>query len=176
MCISVTGNHLPIAFLNWFKIGSRFCIWGNDSIFCSQINCHIAQGHLAKNGFIGDGSINSSGKDDADENEADAYAIRLLNGSEVRYTTQGGALSPQELYSAAKRKSTEKNVDVGHIILNFGNAQKNIPLANMALRKVEGSDNGADVINQAFFSSLNQELLSDDQLQLLKTVTGYNVN
>lgn len=137
---------------------------------------HIAQGHLAKNGFIGDGSINSSGKDDADENEADAYAIRLLNGSEVRYTTQGGALSPQELYSAAKRKSTEKNVDVGHIILNFGNAQKNIPLANMALRKVEGSDNGADVINQAFFSSLNQELLSDDQLQLLKTVTGYNVN
>ncbi len=137
---------------------------------------HIAHGHLAKNGFIGDESINSSGKDDADEKEADAYAIRLLNGNEVRYTAQGITLSPQQLYLAAKRKSEQENVDVGHIILNFGNAQKNIPLANMALRNVAGSDNGADVINQAFFSSLYEDLLSGDQLQLLKTATGYNVN
>ena len=136
---------------------------------------HIAHGHLAINGFIGDESINSSGND-ADEKEADAYAIRLLNGNEVRYAAQGVKLSPQQLYLAAKRKSEQENVDVGHIILNFGNAQKNIPLANMALRKVVGSDNGADVINQAFFSSLNEELLSDDQLQLIKTATGYNAS
>ena len=137
---------------------------------------HIAHGHLAKNGFIGDESINSSGKDDADEKEADAYAIRLLNGNEVRYTAQGITLSPQQLYLAAKRKSEQENVDVGHIVLNFGNAQKNMPLANMALRNVAGPDNGAVVINQAFFSSLNEDLLSGDQLQLLKTATGYNVN
>lgn len=137
---------------------------------------HIANEHLTENGFIGDESIGSNDKNDADEKEADAYAIRLLNGNEVKYTAQGTALSPKKLFLAAKRKGEEKNVDIGHIILNFGNSQKNMPLANMALREVAGSENGAVVINQAFFSSLNEELLSDDQLQLLKIATGYNAS
>lgn len=137
---------------------------------------HIANNHLVENGFIADSNIGSNNTNDADEQEADAYAIRLLNGRAVKYTAQGIITSGKQLYIAAKAKSEEENVDIGHIILNFGNTQGNFGLAHMALRRVEGSDNGADVINQAFFSSLNEELLSDDQLQLLKTATGYNVN
>lgn len=137
---------------------------------------HIAQGHLAKDGFIVDDKIGANHSNDADEQEADAYAIRLLNGNAVKYTTQGKITSGKQLYLAAKAKSEEANVDIGHIILNFGNTHGNFGLANMALRYVEGSDSGKVVINQALFNSLDKELLSNDQLQLLKAATDYNSN
>lgn len=137
---------------------------------------HIARGHLPSDGFIADANIGSSNQNDADEQEADAYAIRLLNGRAVKYTAQGTITSGKQLYTAAKAKSEQENVDVGHIILNFANTQGGFGLANMALRRVEGSDDGAEVVNKALFSSLNEVLLSDDQLQLLKTATGYNAS
>ena len=136
---------------------------------------HIAKGHLTKDGFIADTKIGSNNTNDADEKEADAYAIRLLNGAEVQYTTQGKLASGIQLYVAALAKAESIQVDVGHIILNFANTNKCFPLANIALKHLPGSDSGADVVNKALFKTLNHELLSDDQLQLLVTATGYQL-
>jgi hypothetical protein len=137
---------------------------------------HIANGHLQGNGFVVDEKIGGADVGDADEKEADAYAIRLLNGREVSYGPSASTVirSGVALYRAALAKATQERIDVGHIILNYGNSQKNHALANMAIKSIPGESDGIKLVNSAFFQSLEREKLSDDQFELLKTTTGYN--
>lgn len=136
---------------------------------------HIANGHLQGNGFVADEKIGGADAGDADEKEADAYAIRLLNGKEVRYGPGGSSVirSGAALYKAALAKATQERIDVGHIILNYGNSQQSHALANAALKSIPGESDGIKVVNSAFFQTLEAGKLSDDQLELLKTATGY---
>ena len=137
---------------------------------------HIANGHLRENGFVADEKISGADAGDADEKEADAYAIRLLNGKEVRWGpgTSLGFRSGAALYKAALSKATQERIDVGHIILNYGNSQQTHALANVALKSIPGESDGIKVVNSAFFHSLDIGKLSDDQFELLKTATGYS--
>jgi len=137
---------------------------------------HIANGHLQGNGFVADEKIGGTDPGDADEKEADAYAIRLLNGREVRYKPGASSVirSGAALYKAAQAKANQERIDVGHIILNFGNSQQNHALANMAIKSIPGEADGIKVVNSAFFKTIDSDKLSDDQLELLKTATGYS--
>ncbi|MDZ7920056.1 ImmA/IrrE family metallo-endopeptidase [Rhodoferax sp.] len=137
---------------------------------------HIANGHLQGNGFVADEKIGGTDAGDADEKEADAYAIRLLNGREVSYGPGASSVirNGAALYKAALAKATQERIDVGHIILNYGNAQKNHALANVALKSIPGESDGIKVVNSAFFQTLDAGKLSDDQFELLKTATGYS--
>lgn len=54
---------------------------------------HIGHGHLTGNGFVVDEKIGDADRGDADEKEADAYAIRLINGKSVSYSAAGALLS-----------------------------------------------------------------------------------
>ena len=137
---------------------------------------HIANGHLQGNGFVADEKIGGADVGDADEKEADAYAIRLLNGREVRYGPGASSVirSGAALYKAALTKANQEYIDVGHIILNYGNSQQSHALATMALKSIPGESDGIKVVNNAFFQSLDTDKLSDDQLALLETATGYS--
>jgi len=136
---------------------------------------HIANGHLEGNGFVADEKIGGADVGDADEKEADAYAIRLLNGKEVSYRPSTGSVirSGAALYKAALSKATQEKIDVGHIILNFGNSQQSHALAAVALKSIPGEADGIKVVNAAFFQALDSDKLSEDQFELLKTATSY---
>jgi Zn-dependent peptidase ImmA (M78 family) len=135
---------------------------------------HIANGHLTGNGFVLDEKIGDADAADADEKEADAYAIRLLNGREVSYKPAARTVirSGTALYKAALPKATAERIDVGHIILNYGNSMQAPALATMALKSIPGESDGIKVVNHAFFKALDAERLSEDQFELLKTATG----
>lgn len=133
---------------------------------------HIGHGHLVGNGFVADQNIGGADAGDADEKEADAYAIRLLNGKEVTYRAGSVLRSGAALYKAALVKAKQEKIDVGHIILNYGNAQDAHALAAIALKSIPGESDGAKVVNQAFFKALDIESLSEDQLNLLQTAVG----
>lgn len=136
---------------------------------------HIAKGHLGQDGFLADQNIGEGNRDDADEKEADAYAIRLINGVEIKYTAAKGVIkSGKQLYLAANHKAEETRVDVGHIILNFGHVQGNFQIANMALKYVTGPLDCGTVVNAALFRHLAKDSLSEDQLELLHHATGYS--
>lgn len=137
---------------------------------------HIANGHLQGNGFVADEKIGGADVGDADEKEADAYAIRLLNGREVRYGPGASSVirSGAALYKAALTKANQEYIDVGHIILNYGNSQQSHALATVALKSIPGESDGIKVVNNVFFQSLDTGKLSDDQFELLKTATGYS--
>ena len=136
---------------------------------------HIAHGHLTDDGFVADQSIGGADAGDAEEKEADAYAIRLLNGRSVSYGASSAAAirSGKALFTAALAKAQQEKIDVGHIILNFGNAQKNHGLAATALKYVPGESDGIQVVNNAFFAALNSDGLSEDQFDLLQVATGH---
>lgn len=137
---------------------------------------HIAKGHLSNDGFLADQQIGAGDRGDADEKEADAYAIRLLNGAEVKYHTGGRSVNSHQLYRAALKKSQSERIDTGHIILNYGHAQQRFPVAKGALRLVGGPDCGSDMVNRTLFECcINNEELSDDQLIQLHTATGYSL-
>ncbi len=137
---------------------------------------HIANGHLQGNGFVADEKIGGADAGDADEKEADAYAIRLLNGKDVRYGPGATSMikSGAALYKAALAKANQERIDVGHIILNYGNSQQAHALASVALKSIPGESDGIKVVNNAFFQALDASKLSDDQFELLKTTTGYS--
>lgn len=134
---------------------------------------HIANGHLKGNGFVADEKICGADVGDADEKEADAYAIRLLNGREVSYRPGTVIRSGAALYKAALLKATQEKIDVGHIILNFGNSQQNHALAAVALKSTPGEADGIKLVNAAFFQALDSDKLSEDQFELLKSATSY---
>lgn len=137
---------------------------------------HIAKGHLNNDGFLADKQIGVCDRGDADEKEADAYAIRLLNGAAVKYSAEGRIASGLQLYRAAKALSERERIDVGHIILNYGHAQDKFPLAKAALKHIAGSDCGSAVVNNALFESIDGEHLSEDQLTLLHTATDFSAS
>ncbi|MFY9259078.1 MAG: hypothetical protein WAO71_01070 [Gallionella sp.] len=131
---------------------------------------HIAKNHLSSDGFLLDETIGKG--DDADEKEADAYAIRLLNGTEIGYRADG-FLNASQLYQAAQTVSLAKQVDVGHVILNYGHTQQQFGVAKSALKLVEGESCGATIVNAKLFATLDYEAISEDQLARLHTATHY---
>jgi hypothetical protein len=137
---------------------------------------HIANLHLQGNGFVVDEKIGGADAGDADEKEADAYAIRLLNGREVTYGpgATSAIRSGASLYRAALAKASQERIDVGHIILNYGNTQQTHALANMAIKSIPGESDGIKLVNYDFFKTLDAAKLSEDQLELLTTATGYS--
>jgi hypothetical protein len=135
---------------------------------------HIAKGHLTADGFVADEKIRGADSSDADEKEADAYAIRLINGKDVAYHAAGRITSGPALCSAAIARGAEQKIDPGHIILNFAHNQRQFPLANLALKSLPGPSDGREVVNSVFFASVSSDAISDDQFDLLKVATGHS--
>ncbi len=134
---------------------------------------HIGKAHLKEDGFVADEKIDSDSADE-DEREADKYGVCLLNGENARYGAKDGrqALNAEALHLSAVSLGKKNRVDPGHIIANYGFNQDRFPVAALALKRLPGASQGGAVINQFFFASLNRELVSDDQLELLRTATG----
>ena len=130
---------------------------------------HIGHDHLTGNGFVVDEKIGDADRGDADEKEADAYAIRLVNGKSVSYSAAGVLRSGAALYRAASALSQKERIDVGHIILNYGNTQKAHALATQALKHIAGEPDGGALVNTYFWQSFDTETVSEDQLEFLQT-------
>jgi hypothetical protein len=133
---------------------------------------HVAKRHLREDGFVADEKIDSNSVDQ-DEKEADRYAVCLLNGSNVRYGASAGRanLNAEQLRIAAIAKGKKTQVDPGHIIANYGFNQDRFPVANLALKRLDGPSHGGAVVNGFFFSAIDRDLVSDDQLELLRAAT-----
>lgn len=129
---------------------------------------HIAHGHLPEDGFVADAAIDrKTDRGDADEKEADAFAIRLLNGKSVAYSATGNLRSGKALYLAANAKAEQERIDVGHIILNYGFNQKAHAMAAIAMRYVSNASNGVERVNALFWEKCGN-FLSKDKQELLR--------
>ncbi len=133
---------------------------------------HIARGHLEQDGFLADEKIGDS-DDDADEKEADAYAIRLLNGGPMKFRSHESIRSGLRLCELACASAKKFKIDPGHIILNYGHSQSEFKVANAALNHLPVTKDGARLVNDFFLKTINPDRLSDDQLDLLRIAMDY---
>lgn len=128
---------------------------------------HIALGHLGDNdGSLIDAKIDSR-QVDCDEQAADKFAVQLLNGAEVRYSTSKSYVSAARIASAATSYGQSNRIDAGHIILNYAHDIGNFMLANAALKQLPRTRSGTDIVNSNLRSAINFDALSDDQAGLL---------
>jgi hypothetical protein len=131
---------------------------------------HIAHQHLLVDGFVADSKIESSNAVDADEKEADAFAIRLLNGADARYGSGTRFKSGKALFEAACHAGGQAKIDAGHIILNYAFTQKNFGQGQTALKYLSADAEGGRIVNEAFFKSLDRECFSESQIELLEKI------
>lgn len=129
---------------------------------------HIALGHLGTDdGTLIDASITGN-TIDADERAADSFAVQLLNGSDIRYTSKQKYMTAVKLAEAAVTYGQQNKIDPGHIILNFAYAaQMNFALANAALKLLSSATTDTSLVNKNLLSHMDLESLSDDQASLL---------
>jgi hypothetical protein len=132
---------------------------------------HIGHNHLSIDGFVADVKCPGTNSQDADEKEADAYAIRLINGASVAYSATGIIDSAQKLYTAANQSGQQWHIDVGHIILNYGFSQKNFALANSAIKLVPNFSTGAETVNELFWQQVGSNLSLEKQGLLKNLLT-----
>jgi len=128
---------------------------------------HIACGHLGDgDSTLIDADLKEGAGKDMDEQEADNFAIQLLNGSNVKYSSSNRYLTPQAPAQSAASLGAEKFIDTGHIVLNYGFAAKNFRLANAALA-ILNNCGGPETVNTTLMSSINWDALTEDQASLL---------
>lgn len=136
---------------------------------------HIACGHLQADGFVADEKINSA-THDADERQADNFAIWLLNGrSNVQYSHGRYALTAGKLAAAAVEKSKITQVDPGHIALNYAHGMNRHALGKAALKLLPHQNDAERTINEYLFKAFGAGRLSEDQLELLAHACQYTV-
>lgn len=137
---------------------------------------HIACGHLKQDGFFADESIDTN-LQDAEEKQADAYGVLLLNGADTKYQVTEVQRAP-DLATAASSYGQKVNVDAGHILLNFGHHNRQFyPLAKSALKELgQSSEASSQTVNKTFFNWLPLEDVSEDQLEFLSTACSYKAN
>ncbi|MGY1488686.1 ImmA/IrrE family metallo-endopeptidase [Methylobacillus pratensis] len=129
---------------------------------------HIAKNHLQNDGFVADETIGHG--TDSDEQEADDFAIQLLNGKKADYTSKV-PLNAKSLFTAALLTAKEKRVDLGHVILNYSNTNNMFAVGQTALKFIKHTKSGPQTINSNFYNNSDMTFISEDQESLLhKTV------
>jgi hypothetical protein len=137
---------------------------------------HCALGHLAADEMLIDEHIGEStylrGQVDPDELAADEYALTVLNGApKVRYVGNLEHANAASLASSAMELQRAKQVDAGHIILNFGHTNNAWGMSVSAL-KLLGPQDAPKEIDKILLKYLDRDRISEDAFDFVSQVTG----
>lgn len=141
---------------------------------------HVMSGHLRSenNAVLVDDSLPIDAQQsflDQDEAEADAYAMELLGGVELRNacnTLVGRTYSELTLAVAALNACRGTALEAGQVILGWGRLTTDWRLANMALRYLMTTQSAPIVVNQVAAAHIDASALSSDGSDHLARLTG----
>jgi len=143
---------------------------------------HICLGHVGETGVLLDEQMEAitdaiereAGRPaDAEERQADQFALRLLRNGHVHLPLAGGGVSAAELANLAVAKGLELGIDPGHIILSYAREHDDWMLANMALAYFPDQANATDKIKQQFLTHCDVGRLSDDNQAYFLSMQGF---
>ena len=141
---------------------------------------HDMCGHLqdASNAVLVDDALPVDAQQsffDADERQADAYAMELLGGQTLRVACEsirGPSYSELTLAVAALRACEGKALDAGQVILGWARLTQDWKLANLALRYLQTMQAAPVVINDVAAAHIDESALSADGRDHLMRLTG----
>ncbi|GAC23676.1 hypothetical protein GMES_1377 [Paraglaciecola mesophila KMM 241] len=141
---------------------------------------HILCDHLTQDGSLTDSVLPELGESldvetDPQEDEADAYALRLLRKDIdiVSMVRELGRLNrPAELAIKAKRASQVSGISAGHFALTYGRETRDWILTQQALRFLE-KGNAIATLQSSFIEAMEQlDVRSQDSEFLMSMQTG----
>lgn len=143
---------------------------------------HIGCGHLERDGSIIDVSLQeqatyeAESSSDADEREADNYALALLGGAEIDREIKGWPewASPVDLAVRAREKAHELGVESGHLVLRYAFQTKRWPDSMAALRFLSEDADAEALMKSTLSRNLNLDLVANDIRDLVCMITGVN--
>ncbi|EMF0919303.1 ImmA/IrrE family metallo-endopeptidase [Providencia stuartii] len=134
---------------------------------------HIQLGHLDENSLIIDEKINEDDTENPLELEANHYAIELLTGNGKNGFWSERPVSGEQLAREAKRIGLEKNIDPGHVALNYAKVmtkrgyRRSFGIANKALNIMYPKVDWNEYVRELFISNIDEYELSSDKFELL---------
>lgn len=166
------------------RVGHRFAIlMARDARYPAPLAFHLAHeiGHILL-GHLRDGesivdleSVEDNRNDrDAEEREADTFALELLTGRQApEIDVQGGGRGARQLASEAIRVGQIERIEPGTLALAYGYATKNWDTANRALTHIYDSPYDAwRAINQIAMREMRWDSLSDEAEHFIRAVMG----
>jgi hypothetical protein len=137
---------------------------------------HIAGGHLVSQPAVVDleDPLSVNGGSDAEEQEADRYALELLTGqAEPIVTTDAQKFTGAALAKAVMATGPQEHIEPGTLALCFGHSTKRWDKVFAALKKIyPGVPPVGPAINQIAFSQLQLDSLSEEAQEFLRAATG----
>lgn len=136
---------------------------------------HISLGHVRGNKCVIDEKINENGQDnDADEADANAFALSVITGSsDCKIVNKGRYLTGQQLALSSLEYGTKNSIDPSHTVLNYGHSTKQWSVAQIALTIMgQNKISDQDYIRQSLFSLIETNELSEDDLAVLHRYCG----
>jgi hypothetical protein len=131
---------------------------------------HIHHKHLKAGQTLVDEKIDQK-SDEADEGEANDFALSLLTGFDNLGLNSTRSLSIPLLAEAAKRFGSRYRVAPGVAALNYGFTTKEWALANGAVSLLEKNEDAGKDLKKAMDDHLDLDALSDDSREWITRAT-----
>lgn len=192
------GLGIPVAYLRVFPLaakamqamvvtrdGRAAVLLGRDASFPAPIAFtlahelgHIAAGHLTGAPALIDfdpGEEQGAGERDAEELEADRFALTLLTGSpEPVVEPAARRFSGVGLAKAAIAAGRERSIEPGTLALMLGHQAKRFDIANRALAAIYDRPRPMwQAVNALAAEKLNRDRLNPDSAEYLARVLGW---
>jgi hypothetical protein len=127
---------------------------------------HIVCGHVEADSVLIDAKV-SSESDDRQEREATAFAVELLTGvANVRFTADRW-LTAAELAQTAVDVGKRMKVEPGVIALNYAWNKQHLPVAQAALKLIEGECDAVETVRARACKALSAHGISDADAEFL---------
>jgi IrrE N-terminal-like domain len=139
---------------------------------------HIARGHIVDDGALLDDRVDEESPD-AEEMEANTFAIELLTGSPNRqFRASERWPNAQELAKEGQRIGHMHMIDPGHVVLNYAHTMGPdfFAVANAALKRLEPHADAIGTIRAILADRLDWSRLPEDSSEFLMRVTRHGEN
>jgi hypothetical protein len=153
-------------------------LWAWQLFVLAHEVAHVSLGHVEPDEILVDRELGKESyameDPDLDERAADAFAIELLNGRpEATYRVSEESVNAPTLAKAAYDHGKPRQIDPGHIVLNFAHRSGKWATGIAAAKLLQGDyPIAASVINEAMWRELGPDAFSDDTLGFLRRATG----
>ncbi|HEX5270463.1 MAG TPA: ImmA/IrrE family metallo-endopeptidase [Gemmataceae bacterium] len=140
---------------------------------------HVACGHIPENGAILDEKVQEN-EPDAEEKEADRYALELLTGRPTTCINASGRWpNAGELARMAAEFGKRNAVNPGHVVLNYAHSMKGLnfyPVARAALNLLDPEADAVAAVRDRLAENLDWERLPEDSSEFLMRMTRQEVD
>ncbi|MDD5247563.1 MAG: ImmA/IrrE family metallo-endopeptidase [Rhodocyclaceae bacterium] len=153
-------------------------LWAWQLFVLAHEVAHVALGHVEPDEILVDEELGKESyameDPDLDERAADAFAIELLNGRpDASYRVSEEMVNAPTLAKAAFDHGISRQIDPGHIVLNFAHRSGEWATGVAAAKLLQAENPpAASVINEAMWREFDLGAFSDDNLEFLRRATG----